>query len=221
MLDIHTHILPGMDDGSKSVEESLMMLREQARQGVDTVVCTPHFYAEQNDPAQFIARREAAWNQLKPELTPELPAIRLGAEVQYFTGISRVESVSRLRIQGTNLLLLEMPFSKWTDWAVEEAMELNSREDMQVILAHIERYLQWQPKDIVERMVDAGFLIQCNVEFFKHWRTKHKALRMLRDGQIHLIASDCHNMSSRKPNLGQLPREALAYMADVGLADEE
>ena len=221
MLDLHTHILPGMDDGSKSVEESLLMLREQVRQGVDTVVCTPHFYAEQNDPLRFLQRREIAWNKLKENLTPDLPEIRLGAEVQYFTGISRVEDVMKLKIQGTNLLLLEMPFSKWTDWAIDEAMELNSRDDTQVVLAHIERYLQWQPKDIVERMVNAGFLIQTNVEFFKNWRTKRKALHMLRDGQIDLIASDCHNMTSRAPNMGTLPAEAKAYMAEIGLVNEE
>lgn len=220
MLDIHTHILPGMDDGSRSVEMSLEMLREQARQGVDTVVCTSHFYAEQNDPLRFLERRAAAWQRLQAALTPDLPEIRLGAEVQYFTGISRAEHIGRLRIQGTNLLLLEMPFCKWPEFAVEEAIALNSREDTQVVLAHIERYFRWQPKDIVERMLSEGFLIQTNVSFFTDWKTRHRALTMLRRGQIHLIASDCHNMTTRRPCLGELPGEARAYMEDVGLVNE-
>ena len=61
MIDFHTHILPGMDDGSKSVEESIWLLQEEVRQGVDAVMLTPHFYAEENSPVDFLRRRYASW----------------------------------------------------------------------------------------------------------------------------------------------------------------
>ncbi len=204
MIDLHTHILPKMDDGSRSVTESLALLKAEAEQGVDTVVCTPHFYADQNDPIQFLERRQTAWECLQPALQPGMPEICLGAEVQYFSGISRVDSVSKLRIEGSNLLLVEMPFHKWSDWELSEIADLNGREDVQVVLAHIERYLDMQSRDIMDRLLRNGLLIQSNASFFRNWKTKHKAMRMLKHGEIHFIGSDCHNMSARPPNMGGL-----------------
>ena len=60
MTDLHTHILPGMDDGAVSVETSLEMLRMERDQGVDAVVLTPHFYRDRERPEQFLARRRAS-----------------------------------------------------------------------------------------------------------------------------------------------------------------
>ena len=64
MIDIHSHILPGMDDGSSSIEESLAMARESARQGVRLIAATPHFYATEENPHRFLARvsRTLGWS---------------------------------------------------------------------------------------------------------------------------------------------------------------
>ena len=64
MIDLHTHILPNVDDGSSSLEESLALLRMLASQGVTLTAATPHFYATSDTPEQFFRRREAAWKQL-------------------------------------------------------------------------------------------------------------------------------------------------------------
>lgn len=81
MIDLHTHILPGMDDGSRDVLESLAMLEASAAQGVGLVAATPHFYAEENSPERFLSRRAEAAQRLRAALRPGLPEIRLGAEV--------------------------------------------------------------------------------------------------------------------------------------------
>ena len=60
MIDLHTHVLPGMDDGSRSPEESARMLRELAAQGVTLAAATPHFYAGENSPDRFLRRRKEA-----------------------------------------------------------------------------------------------------------------------------------------------------------------
>jgi len=85
MVDIHTHILPGMDDGADSVDTSIAMLREQARQGVAAVVLTPHFYRERESMEHFLARRERALARLQAglEVLPQqeretLPQLILG-----------------------------------------------------------------------------------------------------------------------------------------------
>ena len=68
MVDFHTHILPGIDDGSRKTEESLELLRLERKMGVDTVVLTPHFYADENCPARFLERRSRAWDRLREQL---------------------------------------------------------------------------------------------------------------------------------------------------------
>ena len=60
MVDFHSHILPGMDDGASSPEESLQMLARSRQQGVDVLFATSHFYADEEDPAAFLVRREEA-----------------------------------------------------------------------------------------------------------------------------------------------------------------
>lgn len=96
MIDFHSHVLPCMDDGSKSTEESIQMLSMLREQGVETVAATPHFYANQNTPEVFLRRRAAAWEHLRPHLTSALPHVLLGAEVHYFQGISRVNELQLL-----------------------------------------------------------------------------------------------------------------------------
>lgn len=208
MIDFHTHILPYMDDGSGSVSESVSMLRAEARQGIQDVVLTPHFYAHENSPAQFLERRHRAWRRLKPYLWPELPKLFFGAEVQYFEGICTVEDIRLLRIEGTDCLLLEMPFSHWSDRVIEDVIALNDADDITVVLAHIERYMAMQNKEVWDRLRACGVLMQSNISFFENWKTRHKAMSMLANGEIHLLGSDCHNMKNRRPNWDRFPEKA-------------
>lgn len=210
MIDFHTHILPGVDDGSRSVAESVALLQEEKRQGVNTVFLTPHYYAEENSPVSFLKKRYSAWRDLEPYLWPDLPQVRLGAEVQYFEGICTAEDVRHLRIVGTDYLLLEMPFQPWSNRMVGDVLELNDRRGMQIVLAHIERYMAMQKPKVWEELRAGGVLMQSNVFFFTGWKTRRRALDMLEHGQIHFLGSDCHNMTSRVPNWGQLPKEAEA-----------
>lgn len=165
MIDFHSHILPGMDDGSQTVEESLTLLEMLRAQGVDTVAATPHFYARENSPEVFLRRRGEAWERLNARLTPGGPQVLLGAEVRYYRGISRLEELHRLCLSGTHVLLLEMPFSPWSSGILEELEDL-LREDITVVLAHIERYLPDQPHELWPRLRHMGALFQCNASFF-------------------------------------------------------
>lgn len=162
MTDYHSHILPGMDDGSRSVEESLSLLREEVRQGIDTVVMTPHFYSGQNSPRRFLKRRFDSFQKLLPRLDRSCPRIILGAEVQFFPGISDCEDLSLLTIGQTKLLLLEMPFSRWDRQTVQETLLLGECRDVRVVLAHIDRYYTDQPVSLWRELSEAGILMQLN-----------------------------------------------------------
>lgn len=203
MVDFHTHVLPGVDDGSKSVAESIGMLRSLKQQGVRMAAATPHFYPTEDTPEGFLLRRGIAAKMLEASLPDGLPQVVLGAEVYYFTGISRSEQIEGLRLSGTDLLLLEMPFSAWTAGMLREVAELNSRQNIQVVLAHVERYMRWQGEKVWKSLREKGVLMQCNPSFFLDWKTKRKARKMLYEGQIHFIGSDCHNMTVRPPKIGQ------------------
>jgi len=190
-----------MDDGSRSAEESLAMMEALAAQGVSRIAATPHFYADENSPEEFLDRRAASMAKLTEVWRSGLPAVQLGAEVCYFEGISRCEGLDALKIEDTGLLLLEMPFCHWSQRMLQEVRELQTSRTA-VLLAHIERYLYWQDGETWDTLAEWGVLNQCNASFFLRWQTKHKALRMLREGRIHFLGSDSHNMEDRPPRLG-------------------
>lgn len=214
MIDFHTHILPGVDDGSRNSEESLALLRMEQKQGVDTVVLTPHFYASQNSPAEFLERRAYCMERLQAKLEPGLPRLLLGAEVQYFEGIANVEDLGSLCIEGTNLLMVEMPFCRWDNRVLQAVTELQSYRGFQVVLAHIERYRREQPKGIWDDLRDAGILSQVNASFFGGWLSKRTAMAMQKVNQFQLIGTDCHNLQTRMPNWELVPEDVKTWAAE-------
>lgn len=208
MVDFHTHILPKMDDGSRSTDESVAMLKMICGQGINKVVCTPHFYAEDESPVDFLNRRQASFAALQRKLDVEsevFPQIYLGAEVRYYEGFSHSLSLAGLKIEGTSLLLLEMPFTRWEPRMFKEIQNAQENLECTVVLAHIERYLQFrQESDFWDRLEQTGVLIQSNAEFFlSSILRRHRAFRLYKEGQIHLLGSDCHSIERRPPNLGK------------------
>ena len=203
MIDWHSHVLPGIDDGSQDVAESISLISAQASQGITTVVATPHFYANYESVDTFLSRRKAALDLLRSELPDGSPEIRLGAEVRYYQGISRLEGLKELRIEGTKLLLLEMPRTAWTESMIRELIELSGKSGIQLVLAHVERYIDLQKRTTVKRINDAGILKQVNAEYFISFLSKRKAITALKEGDIQFVGSDCHNLTSRPPRIGQ------------------
>ena len=202
-IDFHGHFLPGMDDGSRNEEQSLSMLHTMKEQGIKTAFATPHFYADDERIPSFLERREAAYERLKPYLTDEHPEIRLGAEVRHYDGISRLDGLQKLCAEDTELLLLEMPFTRWTDYSIDEVLELASGGGVTVVLAHIERYYGMQKKDVWEKFLLGGILLQINARMFESFFEKRKALSWFEKQMIHFIGSDCHNDTTRPPNAGK------------------
>lgn len=193
------------------------MLQEEARQGITAVVMSPHFYASQNGFSEFLERREQAWQRLAPHMTADMPRIRLGAEVQYFDGICNVEGLEALRIEGSKLLLLEMPFCNWSRLMVEDVLALNRRDDVQVLLAHAERYLPFHNKEKFQPLLDDGVLFQSNISWFLSWQTRCQAMSMLNKGMIHILGSDCHARKHRPPSWDRLPRKVRQRAEQMSL----
>ena len=205
VVDFHSHVLPGIDDGSRSPQESAAMLRAAAEQGVEWVVATPHFYPAHDHPERFFARRRAAESTLREHLAndPAVPGLSVGAEVHYFPGISDSEWLQQLTIENTEYVLVEMPMGRWTETMYRELEAIWQKQRLMPIVAHIDRYLSPLGSGrMLRRLEELPVLVQANASFFLQPATANMALRLLRQDRIHLLGSDCHNMTDRPPNLG-------------------
>ena len=230
MIDFHSHILPGIDDGSRNVKMSLGMIEALGRQGVDTICATSHFYVSQRTPEHFLERRQEAYELLEPVLNEDAPRILLGAEVLYFPGISRLESLPKLCLEGTDVLLLEMPFTEWQEYWVREVQDLALSGEFTILMAHIERYYARQPKKVWDRLLELDVLMQANADYFLQqdsifrFRNRNSAVKLLREGRIHLLGTDTHNLTSRPPRMAEaravireeLGKRALERIDELG-----
>ncbi len=202
MLDFHTHILPSVDDGSSSAEESLKMLKALKEQGVDKVVLTPHFYAYASDIKSFLYDREKALDTLKERIRGENLGIGLylGCEVLYFDEIWRIDDIKKLCIDGTQYMLVEMPFAAWTDSCVNGVVNLMSR-GITPVIAHFDRYIKYQHgMHVFYDLINEGALLQMNCGYINRFLTRGKAISFLKKGIVSFIGTDCHNMADRQPN---------------------
>lgn len=208
-VDFHSHILPGIDDGSRSVEESIALLRLEAEQGIRRVAATPHFYPRYESPEEFLKKRDVSEAALRREMEKQdgLPRLEVGAEVYFFHGMSESEFLPMLTIRDKGCILIEMPPPPWTPAMYRELEKIRGKQDIIPILAHIDRYISpLRTHGIPERLAELPVLVQANAEFFLSWKTAGMALRMLKADQIQLLGSDCHNLTSRRPNLDQALR---------------
>lgn len=206
VTDFHSHILPCIDDGSSSPEESEAMLRRELSQGITRVVATPHFYPQHHTPLLFLQKRAEAVKLLErhlPEKEP-MPELILGAEVYFFRGISESEDIKGLTIGKKKYILIEMPNPPWTEAMYQELENIHTKLGLTPIIAHVDRYIApFRTYGIPERLEELPVYVQANASFFIRKTTSRMALRMLKQDKIHLLGSDCHNMQTRLPNLGE------------------
>lgn len=223
IVDFHSHILPGIDDGSKNLQESLRMMRLSAQQGIRHMVATPHFYPRYDSPETFLRKREEAADKLRKAMVdePDLPEISIGAEVYFFSGISDSELIKALTIEGKRCILIEMPQSPWKESHYRELEGIYIKNGITPIVAHIDRYIRpFHTHGIPERLEQMPVLVQANAEFFLRSSTRNMAMKMLKKDRIHLLGSDCHNLSSRSPDLGdavELIEQKLGENALAGI----
>ncbi len=205
VVDFHSHVLPGIDDGSKSVEQSVEMLKMEAAQGIKTVVATPHFYAQHHRPEIFLEKRAQAESSLREAMAGHsgLPELKVGAEVYYFNGISDSDALLELTIDKKRYILLEMPMPPWSERIYKELEHIWIKQNLVPIVAHIDRYIApLRTYGILKRLEELPVMVQANADFFLEKATRRMAFRMLKQGRIHLLGSDCHDLKDRKPNLG-------------------
>lgn len=216
LCDLHCHILPGIDDGSPDVDTTRQLLEKEYRDGVRSIIFTPHFYADQMKLPVFLENRERAFRKTEPICEELGIRTQLGAEVAMRPELNK-EMLKELALGDTGYLLLEWPFLNqtfplWGDEIVDEVFE----NDLRPVFAHIERYSYFfdTPKRLEPYMED-GVLCQMNATTVLREQTGHRAMKLIRQGYVHIIATDAHGIRKRRPHL----KEAMNCIADHAGAD--
>ncbi|NQI69699.1 tyrosine protein phosphatase [Streptococcus suis] len=208
MIDIHSHIIFGVDDGPKSIEESLALIGQAHGQGVRFIVATSHRRKGMFETPEKVIK--ANFLQLKEAVKESYPEVRLfyGAEIYFSHDIlEKLEKKKIPTINGSRYVLLE--FSMKTPWKdIQEAIHEVMLLGVTPLLAHIERYdaLAYQV-DRVEELIDKGCYTQVNSSHVlkpgligdKSKEFKKRAQYFLERNLVHCVASDMHNTTTRPP----------------------
>ena|SRR5690554_2052699 len=201
MIDIHTHILPGVDDGVQTYDVALDALKYQLNSGVNHVVLTPHV----NNVVQKVSSKEflARFNAFKAQVATDLPKMHLylGHEVRYHE--HKPVDYENFIFQGFKQKYILIEFSPTSPDPVLDIIYNLTAKGFIPIIAHIERYSYLEPLD-VHQLKSYGAIIQVNsgavlgIDRKPYCKLAKKYLKL---GLVDIIASDCHNMENRKPNL--------------------
>lgn len=206
MIDFHTHILPCIDDGAASLEESLALLGALEAQGVGTVVLTPHYYGRKRDVEYFLEKRARAYRMLCEAYQGGIRLLQ-GCECNLDTCANTdVSSLRPLALEGTRYILAELSFRpQWTkgDLFFRRLKELKEEEGLTPVIAHAELYpaLRHRP-EWAAALIEAGCLLQINCDSVINAGKRGLVRALLSHGQVHCLGSDTHDPRKRPPRYG-------------------
>ena len=212
--DIHTHILPSVDDGAQSVDAALELLRIQKQKGVERVVLTPHFYPQTEDLADFLPRRAQAYTALMEQWEETtMPQLQLGAEVHYSTALVEMD-LSQLTMGKGSYLLLELPDHEVPAY-VEQVVARILQKGITPILAHVERcaYFRHQPEMLL-RLIQIGALGQISARALLDKTARNFGECCIKNGLGHILASDIHCKTGNDLCLGELAEGKYEELLD-------
>ena len=224
MIDIHTHILPAVDDGPDTIEESIKICKVAANDGIKTIVATPHsmdgvYEAKSDEILKMVEvlNQQLKENQIDIEILP-------GAEIHINEGlVENIKSGDVLTINnGGKFILFELPFifiPPGTDKFIFN-LKVNG---IVPILAHAERILAFQKNpELLEQLVNIGARVQINA----HGLTKRANPRerkcaewLLKNRLVHFIASDTHSLKGRPPILSEAVKCASRIVGEEEASD--
>lgn len=202
-FDIHSHILPGIDDGAQSMEESLKLLKLMQNQGITHVLATPHFYPQEDNLTDFSEKISIAFAQLENEtIKRELPHIYLGCEMLYFQGIGQSKSLPVLCINGSRYLLLELTDNCISEALFQDLQDIKTNCNIIPIIAHIERYHKAKNyKKLLKFISEEKILAQINASSVLIPAFKRTIKKLLKENLVQFIATDTHSLDERPPML--------------------
>lgn len=215
MIDIHSHILPGIDDGAKNKEISRKLIELAKKTGTTDIIATPHTLSA----SSYDKPKWSMIEELVKEAKQEGINIYTGAELEVNWDIQELikKDSSEYCLANSRYLLAELPSQTMPNYVDEFFYELQMK-DKTVIIAHPERHpiLQKNP-DILYKWVKKGILLQCNAGSFTGFfgsNVKNFAQSLLRHDLVHFIGSDAHNLQKRTTDIRPLREEIIKIIGE-------
>ncbi|MDR2532696.1 MAG: hypothetical protein LBC82_07630 [Oscillospiraceae bacterium] len=215
-IDFHAHILPGIDDGAASIIESLCLLKMLKEDGVDTVVATPHLYLHRDSVNGFFRKREKSAQILAEAMKDnqgDYPKIVLGAEVYFTDGLNSLP-LKELCIAGTDYLMLELPYNPFSSMFMNSFANFLNYCEVKIILAHVERYFDFNEAERVADILNYGLMAQGNCDSVVSARSRKATLGLIRNGDIKLLGTDLHSIDRRPPRFADAERIIRNKLSD-------
>lgn len=217
MIDLHTHILPNIDDGSRSIEETFNLINEAKNAGFDAIVSTSHYiegYYETNTPEREVWVNAIYENLKAKDIDVNL---YLGNEVYISENIIKLlEEGKASTINDTSYVLFEMPFNQEPMILYDVIYEMMQYK-LVPILAHPERYsFVWQDPDLIYDLVQKGVLMQANYgSVIGQYGEKAQRIvkKFLEKNMIHFLGSDVHRQNTIYPKIPQILSELGAIIS--------
>lgn len=202
-IDIHCHIIPGVDDGASSIQESVQMLKMAYKQGIRYVIATPHYsgYFSKTNPQQIKALCERLQQKVREQIDPRF-RVYSGQEILYTEdSLEQLRKGEVLTLAGSSYVLIEYMCQTPYSFIYKSVRDLTEAQ-YKPILAHVERYAVLRQGDRIEELLDAGAAMQMNYRRIGgNWYddTTRWCRKMLKAGNIQFLGTDMHNLKDRKP----------------------
>jgi protein-tyrosine phosphatase len=203
-----------MDDGAADAEESLKLLKLLKDDGVDVVVATPHLYLHKQDMDGFIRKRGESANELDRAVKGgDYPQIVVGAEVYFSPALSGLP-LKELCVAGTGHMMLELPCESFSAAFLNTLANFLSACEVNIILAHIERYFDYNKPEVMDEILSYGVLAQANCDSFEQARYRKTLFKLIKSGKVRLIGTDSHSAERRPPAFGKSERVIRKKLSD-------
>jgi protein-tyrosine phosphatase len=197
-VDLHCHILPGIDDGAADLSDSLAMARQAAEDGVEAICATPHI---RHDHAVRIDELGTRTRDLNAELAAAgipVSAVRGGELAETVADDLDDEELSAIALGGGRWLLLEPAAGPLSDSLEQRVGRLASR-GFRSLIAHPERHAAGDLRERLLRLIEAGALIQATADFLLREETAPLMLDLAGHGLLHVLGSDSHSARIGRP----------------------
>ncbi|MBR2489223.1 MAG: hypothetical protein IKB45_02000 [Clostridia bacterium] len=209
LLDIHSHILPAVDDGAEDLIESLHLLELMQSQGITDCIATPHFYPHEDNLEDFLQEARTAFEHLKKIVNErKLPNIYLGCEMLYYEGIGNSESLSELCLNGSDFLLLELYDGCINNTLFEDLKAMKEKLFITPVIAHIERYCDAKNyRKLLKFVKDENIPVQINAASLLIPEYNRTVKKIFKSDIKTVIATDAHSVKERPPKMAEALRE--------------
>ena len=215
MIDLHSHVLPYVDDGAKDENMSIEMLTMAKSQGVSTIAATPHCIAKNQEAVEaFLEKRMAGYEKLMSAISDrtDLPKIVLGAEVNLYKDISDLPNLSSLCYENTNYILLELSDNGNASEVAEWIYNITIK-GLRPIIAHIDRYPDY--RDVMDELSHLDVIYQVNAARFLTMSDRRLLRSVFKRHYRFVVSTDMHNVTSRVCNMGNAYSVASKKFSDM------